>query len=210
MDKVNRGKYKITVVGSGYVGMSLSVLLAQNNDVTVLDIKAERVSLINERKTTVADNEIEDFLVNKDLSLSATLDMAEAYQGADFVIVATPTDYDPISNKFDTRSVDSVVEQALRSNPNCLIVIKSTIPVGHTTWLREQYGSERVTFSPEFLREGRALYDSLHPSRIIVGSQCDQSVVFAGLLQAAAEKKDADDAAAAKKKAAENAAAAAV
>lgn len=190
MKKGKIDNYNITVVGSGYVGMSLSVLLAQYNDVTVLDINAERVSLINKRKTTVADKEIEAFLADKDLSLSATLDMLEAYKNADFVIVATPTDYDPISNKFDTKSVDSVVEQALISNPNCLIVIKSTIPVGHTTWLRERYGSERVTFSPEFLREGSALYDNLYPSRIIVGSQCDQSVVFAGLLQTAAEKKE--------------------
>lgn len=178
------------MVGSGYVGMSLSVLLAQHNDVTVLDIDAERVGRINNKQSTVADTEIESFLAEKQLSLTATLDKQGAYEGASFVIVATPTNYCPDTNKFDTSSVDSVVEAALKANQDCFVIIKSTLPVGHTEFLQKQHGTKRVIFSPEFLREGRALYDNLHPSRIIVGSQCDRGKAFANLLASVAEKQN--------------------
>ena len=183
-------KTKITVVGSGYVGMSLSVLLAQHNDVTVLDIDATRVDKINNKQSTVADTEIELFLAEKSLSLSATLDKQGAYEGANFIIVATPTNYDADTNRFDTSSVDAVVEDALELNLNALVVIKSTIPVGHTKSLQERFETDRVIFSPEFLREGEALKDNLYPSRIIVGSQCKAGAEFAGLLKQGAKKVD--------------------
>jgi len=180
------------VVGSGYVGMSLSVLLAQHNDVTVLDIDAERVGRINNKQSTVADTEIELFLAEKALSLTATLDKQTAYEGASFIVVATPTNYDSDTNRFDTSSVDAVVEEALKFNVDALVVIKSTIPVGHTKSLQERFKTERVIFSPEFLREGQALKDNLYPSRIIVGSQCKAGAEFAGLLKKAAKKVDID------------------
>ena len=177
------------MVGSGYVGMSLSVLLAQHNDVTVLDIDAERVDKINNKQSTVADTEIELFLVEKSLSLTAILDKQAAYKGACFIIIATPTSYDSETNCFDTSSVDAVVGDALSLNQSALVVIKSTIPVGHTKSLQEKFGSDRVVFSPEFLREGQALKDNLYPSRIIVGSQCKAGAEFAGLLKQGAEKE---------------------
>ena len=183
-------RIKITVVGSGYVGMSLAVLLAQHNDVTVLDIDAERVGKINNRQSTVADTEIELFLAEKSLSLIATLDKQAAYEGASFIIVATPTNYDSETNRFDTSSVDAVVEEALRLNKEALVIIKSTIPVGHTKSLQEKFESNLVIFSPEFLREGQALKDNLFPSRIIVGSQCEAGEKFAGLLNQGAQKVD--------------------
>ncbi|MDC0576779.1 nucleotide sugar dehydrogenase [Gammaproteobacteria bacterium] len=183
---------KVTVVGSGYVGMSLSILLAQHNDVTVLDIDAERVDKINDKQSSVADPEIELFLTEKSLSLTATLDRQVAYEGSSFIVVATPTNYDADTNRFDTSSVDSVVEDALKLNHEALVVIKSTIPVGHTESLQEKFGSDRVIFSPEFLREGQALKDNLYPSRIIVGSKCKAGKEFAGLLQQGAEKIDVD------------------
>ena len=181
---------KITVVGSGYVGMSLSVLLAQRNDVTVLDIDAARVDKINNKQSTVADTEIELFLAEKSISLSATLDKKVAYDGASFIVVATPTNYDSDTNCFDTSSVDAVVEDALSLNKDALVVIKSTIPVGHTKSLQEKLKSDRVIFSPEFLRESQALNDNLHPSRIIVGSQCKAGEEFADLLKRGAEKEN--------------------
>ena len=181
-------KTKITVVGSGYVGMSLSVLLAQHNDVTVLDIDAARVDKINNKQSTVADTEIELFLAEKSLSLAATLDNRDAYEGASFIIVATPTDYDSDTNRFDTSSVDAVVEDALTLNLDALVVIKSTIPVGYTKSLQEKFKTDRVIFSPEFLREGQALKDNLYPSRIIVGSQCKAGEEFAGLLKQGAKQ----------------------
>ena len=165
-------KVKITVVGSGYVGMTLAVLLAQHNEVIVLDIDEERVAKINAGQTTIADTEIEAFLVEKDLDIVATSDAEVAYKNSDFVIVATPTNYDPDTNKFDSGSVNTVVEAALHANSECLVVIKSTVPVGHTKLLQKSYGTKRVIFSPEFLREGTALYDNLYPSRIIIGSEC--------------------------------------
>ena len=176
-------------MGSGYVGMSLSVLLAQHCDVTVLDIDAARVGRINDQKSTVADTQIESFLAQKSLSLKATLDENAAYDGASFIIVATPTNYDSDTNCFDTSSVDAVVEEALSSNAEALVVIKSTIPVGHTRFLQKKHETHRVIFSPEFLREGQALKDNLYPSRIIVGSQCRASKEFASLLTQGAEKE---------------------
>ncbi len=183
-------KTKITVVGSGYVGMSLAVLLAQHNDVTVLDIDAERVRKINNKQSTVADKEIELFLADKELNLMATLDKKVAYESASFVLVATPTNYDPNSNRFDTSSVDHVVSDALDINSDALVVIKSTIPLGHTKSLREKHSSDRIIFSPEFLREGHALRDNLYPSRIIVGSHLEAGKDFADLLVQSAEKQD--------------------
>jgi UDPglucose 6-dehydrogenase len=183
-------RIKITVVGSGYVGMSLSVLLAQCNDVIVLDIDASRVDKINNKQSTVADTEIELFLAEKALSLAATLDTNAAYESASFVVVTTPTNYDPHTNRFDTSSVDSVVKDALELNADAFVVIKSTIPVGHTKALQEKHATDRVIFSPEFLREGQALRDNLYPSRIIVGSQLESGKAFANLLVEGAEKKD--------------------
>ena len=174
------------------MGMSLSVLLAQHNDVTVLDIDAERVNKINNKKSTVADPEIELFLTEKSLSLKATLDKQVAYEDSSFIVVATPSNYDADTNRFDTSSVDSVVKDALELNHEALVVIKSTIPVGHTKSLQEKFGSDRVIFSPEFLREGQALKDNLYPSRIIVGSKCKAGKEFAVLLQQAAEKEYVD------------------
>ena len=183
-------KTKITVVGSGYVGMSLAVLLAQHNDVVVLDVDPARVEKVNNKQSSVADAEIEAFLANKELSLTATLDKQVAFKGASFVVVATPTDYDPDTNCFDTSSVDIVVGDALELNSYALVVIKSTIPVGHTKLLQEKYATDRVIFSPEFLREGQALKNNLYPSRIIVGSQLEAGRAFANLLVEGAEKSD--------------------
>ena len=185
-------KIKITVVGSGYVGMSLSVLLAQHNDVTVLDIDTERVDKINKKQSTIADTEIEQFLKNNSLSLKATVDKKIAYKDANFIIVATPTNYDLDTNRFDTYSVDSVVEDALKFSPQALIVIKSTIPVGHTKLLQEKFKTNIVIFSPEFLREGQALKDNLYPSRIIVGSYCKSGQEFADLLKQGSKKPDVE------------------
>ena len=183
---------KVTIVGSGYVGMSLAVLLAQRNIVSVLDIDLERVKRINNRISTVADPDIERFLREASLSLYATTDKATAYADADFVVVATPTNYDPETNRFDTRSVDSVVDDALALAEQALVVIKSTIPVGHTRSLQEKHDTGRVVFSPEFLREGQALRDNLHPSRIILGCSEEEGSGFAGLLLEAAEKQSVD------------------
>jgi len=172
--------------------MSLSVLLAQHNDVTVLDIDGERVDKINNKQSTVADTEIELFLAEKSLSLTATLDNKVAYEDASFIVVATPTNYDSDTNRFDTSSVDAVVGDALSLSQSALVVIKSTIPVGHTKSLQEKYETDRVIFSPEFLREGQALKDNLYPSRIIVGSQCKAGAQFAGLLKQGAKKVDVE------------------
>ena len=185
-------KTKITVVGSGYVGMSLAVLLAQNNDVTILDIDPDRVDRINSKKSTVVDPEIEVFLKERKLSLSATLDAQHAYQGASFVIIATPTDYDAENNSFDTSSVDAVVQDALRLNDEAFIIIKSTLPIGYTKLLQEKFESDQIIFSPEFLREGSALKDNLYPSRIIIGSQLEAAKSFSKLLIEASEKNDVD------------------
>tara|TARA_B110000483_G_scaffold240918_1_gene322621 strand:- start:2017 stop:3192 length:1176 start_codon:yes stop_codon:yes gene_type:complete len=185
-------KSKITVVGSGYVGMSLAVLLAQHNEVTVLDIDPIRVDKINNQQSTIADPEIQAYISEKHLSLTATTNKNVAYGDAEFVVVATPTDYDEDNNQFDTSSVDGVVLDALSLNSHATVIIKSTIPVNHTKSLQEMHDTKRVIFSPEFLREGKALFDNLHPSRIIIGSKCDGGRAFANLLVDAAEKKDID------------------
>ena len=181
---------KIAVAGIGYVGLSMAVLLAQRHDVVALDISAERVDRINRRQSTIIDPEIEDFLANRPLHLSATTDAREAYSGADFVIVATPTNYDPDTNYFDTSTVEAVIHEVLAVNDKALIVIKSTLPVGFVARIRAELGTDRVVFSPEFLREGRALSDNLHPSRIVVGDQSEPARAFAALLVEGALDKD--------------------
>lgn len=182
-------KAKITVVGSGYVGMSLSVLLAQHNDVKVLDIDLKKVDKINKRQSTVIDKDIDFFLSNKVLFLSATSEKKAAYKNANFVIVATPTNYDSSKNFFDTTSVEDVIKDAINFNDDALIIIKSTIPVGFTKFLQEKFKTQRIIFSPEFLREGQALKDNLYPARIIVGNESKQSLEFANLLEQGAERK---------------------
>ena len=187
---VGQSKIKITIVGAGYVGMSLSVLLAQHSDVTVLDINEDKVDKINRGQSTVVDAEIDLFLAEKSLSLVATTDSETAYKGASFIVVATSTNYDLDTGRFDTSSVDTVVADALQFNPDALVVIKSTVPVGHTKFLQQKFLTDRVIFSPEFLREGQALKDNLYPSRIIIGSQSKAGIEFAALLERAAEKLD--------------------
>jgi UDPglucose 6-dehydrogenase len=185
-------KIKITVVGSGYVGMSLAVLLAQQNDVTLLDIDEVRVGKINNNQSTVVDTNIEGFLAKKDLSLSATVIKKEAYKFADFIIIATPTDYDTDNNCFDTSSVESVIRDVNFFNPASTMVIKSTVPVGYTASIKKKLNIDNILFSPEFLREGSALYDNLYPSRVIVGEESQRAKKFADLLVKGAIKKDID------------------
>jgi UDPglucose 6-dehydrogenase len=182
---------KITVVGTGYVGISNAVLLAQRNRVVALDIDARKVDLINAKTSPIADPEIEEYLANRPLDLLATTDRTLAYEGADFVIVATPTDYDPDTNYFNTSTVEAVIADALKMAPNALVIVKSTVPVGFTDRMRAETGSDNIVFSPEFLREGRALYDNLHPSRIIVGDTHPRAGAFAQLLLEASLKPEA-------------------
>jgi UDPglucose 6-dehydrogenase len=180
----------IAVAGIGYVGLSNAVLLAQHNDVIAYDISEQRVDKLNKRISPIADAEIEDYLCSKPLHLRATTDKTEAFAKADFVVVATPTNFDPDNDHFDTSSVEAVIEDVRKVNPSATIVIKSTIPVGYTKRLREMRGDERIVFSPEFLREGKALYDNLHPSRIVMGADTPEARQFADLLQQGAVKED--------------------